>query len=185
MTDSEDHPSKEPKDSSALPEEYSEALTRLRNSLVHQTSFAASESFIKALSGIRESNESRQRAFQKALESFQPSYAPFRLRAEISALEEKAHKQADEISKHTADKKKAAQEIDKLRGIIEELNNKQGIQHLLSSVSSDVHEKIESDEEFRLQFTRETLENQASLRENGPVITGQDWIDGRQAARLL
>ena len=32
---------------------------------------------------------------------------------------------------------------------------------------------------------KETLENQASLRENGPVITGQDWIDGRQAARLL
>jgi hypothetical protein len=32
---------------------------------------------------------------------------------------------------------------------------------------------------------RETLENQASLRENGPVITGQDWIDGRQAAQLL
>ena len=32
---------------------------------------------------------------------------------------------------------------------------------------------------------RETLENQASFRENGPVIAGQDWIDGRQAARLL
>ena len=25
---------------------------------------------------------------------------------------------------------------------------------------------------------RETLENQVSLRENGPVIAGQDWIDG-------
>jgi hypothetical protein len=33
--------------------------------------------------------------------------------------------------------------------------------------------------------SRETLENQASFRENGPVIAGQDWIDGRQAARLL
>jgi hypothetical protein len=32
---------------------------------------------------------------------------------------------------------------------------------------------------------RETLENPARLRENGAVITGQDWVDGRQAARLL
>jgi hypothetical protein len=32
---------------------------------------------------------------------------------------------------------------------------------------------------------RETLENPARLRENGAVIAGQDWVDGRQAARLL
>ena len=31
---------------------------------------------------------------------------------------------------------------------------------------------------------RETLENPASLRENGAVIAGQDWGDGRQAARF-
>jgi hypothetical protein len=33
--------------------------------------------------------------------------------------------------------------------------------------------------------TKETLENPARLRENGAVITGQDWVDGWQAARLL
>ena len=32
---------------------------------------------------------------------------------------------------------------------------------------------------------RETLENQRFLRDNGPVIAGQDWGDGRQAARFL
>jgi class 3 adenylate cyclase len=153
MAHPEDHPSEEPEASPTLPEEYSKALRRLSNSLVHQRSFAASEDFIRALSGIRDSAESQQRAFQKAIESLQPSYAPFRLRTEISALENKAHRQAEEISKHTADKKKAAQEIDKLRGIIDELNSKQGIQHLLSSVAIDAHEKIESDADFRLQFT--------------------------------
>lgn len=35
------------------------------------------------------------------------------------------------------------------------------------------------------EHTRETLENQAGSRENGGVIAGQDWINGRQAARLL
>ena len=29
---------------------------------------------------------------------------------------------------------------------------------------------------------RETLENQANLRENRALIADQDWIDGRQAA---
>ncbi len=32
---------------------------------------------------------------------------------------------------------------------------------------------------------RETLENQAHLRDNGPVMAGQGWVDGRQATRLL
>ena len=32
---------------------------------------------------------------------------------------------------------------------------------------------------------RETLENPARLRKNEPVIASQDWVDGRQAARLL
>jgi hypothetical protein len=32
---------------------------------------------------------------------------------------------------------------------------------------------------------RETLENQRHSRDNGPVIAGQDWVDGRQTARLL
>ena len=32
--------------------------------------------------------------------------------------------------------------------------------------------------------TRETLENPAHLRDNSPVITGMDWVDGRQAAWL-
>jgi hypothetical protein len=31
-------------------------------------------------------------------------------------------------------------------------------------------------------ITRENLENQPSSRENRPLIAGQDWIDGRQAA---
>ena len=32
---------------------------------------------------------------------------------------------------------------------------------------------------------RETLENQRHSRDNGPVIAGQDWVDGRQAARTV
>ena len=32
---------------------------------------------------------------------------------------------------------------------------------------------------------KETLENQRHSRDNGPVIAGQDWVDGRQTARLL
>jgi len=32
---------------------------------------------------------------------------------------------------------------------------------------------------------RETLENQGHSRDNVPVIAGQDWVDGRQTARLL
>jgi len=31
----------------------------------------------------------------------------------------------------------------------------------------------------------ETLENPNHSRDNGPVVTGQDWADGRQAAWLL
>ncbi len=37
---------------------------------------------------------------------------------------------------------------------------------------------------LKLKSPRETLENPASLRENGVVIAGQDWVDGRQAARI-
>ena len=33
-------------------------------------------------------------------------------------------------------------------------------------------------------FLRETLENPARLRENEPVIAGQDWINGWKAARF-
>jgi hypothetical protein len=33
--------------------------------------------------------------------------------------------------------------------------------------------------------TRETLANRTNPRENGPVIAGLDWSDGRQAARFL
>jgi len=33
-------------------------------------------------------------------------------------------------------------------------------------------------------FAKEYLENPAHLRENEPVIAGQDWVDGRQAAWL-
>ena len=36
-----------------------------------------------------------------------------------------------------------------------------------------------------LQTTRETLENQRLLRDNGSVIAGQNWVDGRQATGLL
>jgi len=36
-----------------------------------------------------------------------------------------------------------------------------------------------------LRRARETLENQRLSRDNGPVIAGQDWGDGRQAARFL
>jgi hypothetical protein len=32
---------------------------------------------------------------------------------------------------------------------------------------------------------RETLENPGHLRDNGVVVAGQDWGDGRQAARFL
>ena len=32
---------------------------------------------------------------------------------------------------------------------------------------------------------KETLGNPSDPRDNSSVITGQDWIDGRQAARLL
>ena len=32
---------------------------------------------------------------------------------------------------------------------------------------------------------RETLENPGHSRDNGPVIAGQDWVDGRQTTRLL
>lgn len=45
-----------------------------------------------------------------------------------------------------------------------------------------------SSERIRLLIswcTKETLENEASPSENGVVITGQDWIDGRKAAWLL
>jgi len=34
-------------------------------------------------------------------------------------------------------------------------------------------------------MAKETLENSVRLRVNGVVIAGQDWGDGRQAARFL
>lgn len=34
------------------------------------------------------------------------------------------------------------------------------------------------------QGFEEILENPAGLRENGAVIAGHDWVDGRQAARF-
>jgi class 3 adenylate cyclase len=166
MADSEKQPSEEQKDSSAFTEEYSETLTHFLHSLIHQNhfttnqrnTFTTNQNFKDILYGS-EYSEIRQRAIEVYLDSYQTSCATFRLRAEISALEKKAHKQADEITKHTADKKRTIQEIDKLRGIIDELNNKQGLQHLLNSVSSDVHEKIETDEKFRLQFTSDAEVN--------------------------
>ena len=36
-----------------------------------------------------------------------------------------------------------------------------------------------------LATSKETLENQGHLRDNGSVIASQDWGDGRQAAWLL
>jgi hypothetical protein len=38
---------------------------------------------------------------------------------------------------------------------------------------------------FNSLGTRETLANRTNPRENGPVIAGLDWSDGRQAARFL
>ena len=35
------------------------------------------------------------------------------------------------------------------------------------------------------QSARETLENQARLRDNHDVIASQDWVDGRQTAGFL
>ena len=35
-----------------------------------------------------------------------------------------------------------------------------------------------------LRLARETLENPARLRENEPVIAGQDWINGWKIARF-
>ena len=35
-----------------------------------------------------------------------------------------------------------------------------------------------------LDGARETLENPLDLRDNSSVIAGQDWVNGRQAARL-
>lgn len=152
----------DPEGGQPISEEYSEAIRKLRESLhsIHSSvPMTASERLRKALEEARASSESRETALQKALSSIQVSQAPLRLRSEIASLEERARKQADEISKHTADNKKAAREIDKLRGIIEELSSKQGIQHLLSSVSEDAHEKIESDEDFRNQFSSDSEVN--------------------------
>ena len=134
-------------------EEISEAVRRLQESIVHISPLSITQKAKRALEELRETSESRQTHLQRALESIQTNRAPLRLRAEIAELEDKARKQADEISKHTADNKKVAKEVDKLRGIIEELNKKQGIQHLLSSVSDTAHAKIESDEEFRKKFS--------------------------------
>ena len=36
-----------------------------------------------------------------------------------------------------------------------------------------------------LERLKETLENRGRLRDNNPVIAGQDWVDGRQAAFRL
>ncbi|MCT0216074.1 hypothetical protein KQ298_07025 [Synechococcus sp. CS-1330] len=38
---------------------------------------------------------------------------------------------------------------------------------------------------IEVKASRETLENRGRLRDNNPVIAGQDWVDGRQAAWLL
>ena len=159
MPDPADHPIEELMGSSASRESVLERLKRLRESLVLERSSSSSEGINKALEAIQESNEKREKVLQQALGSFETSRAPLRLRAEISVLETKAREQAEEISKHTDDKKKAAEEIDKLRGIIDELHSKQGLQHLLRCVSSNAHEKIESDEEFRSQFTSEAEVN--------------------------
>ena len=78
------------------------------------------------------------------------------IRNEISELEKKARIQAQEIEKHTLDKVKAAEEVDKLRKIVDELNQKQNIQHLLNSVSEIFHVKIQVDAVFRSQFSSDS-----------------------------
>lgn len=90
MLDPEDHPSEEPMDSSAFPEAYSEALKQLRNSLVHQSFLPRAKSLKEHLKEFMNPMSHAKKTLQKALESFQAPYALFRLRAEISALEEKA-----------------------------------------------------------------------------------------------
>ena len=137
-------------------EAYLEAVKRLQTSMALGKSSLASEQWKKAFESVRASTEIREHNLLKAVKSLQISHAPLRLRGEISALEDKARKQAEELAKHSADKKKSAKEIDKLRGIIDELNSKQSIQHLLSSVTEEAHQRIEGDEGFRERFSSES-----------------------------
>lgn len=137
----------------SLPDDYLKSVKMLQDSLSLKEAASVSENFRRAMEANKAAMGINPSALTKALESLQASKAPLRLRAEISNLEAKARKQADEISKHTLDKKKAAKEVDKLRGIVDELNSKQSIQHLLSSVSVEAHESIEGDEQFRRMFS--------------------------------
>lgn len=158
MPEDDQKPSKTPLDAVST-KSLEEAVRKLQESMAFRSPAVSSGALQKAMEQLKSSSELRASSLSKALESLQATHAPLRLRGEISALEEQAQKQALEISKHTADKKKAAQEIDKLRGIVDELNKKQGIQHLLDSVAECAHDKIESDEEFRNQFYSESEVN--------------------------
>jgi class 3 adenylate cyclase len=131
---------------------FTEAMKKLRNSIAHSADMKLSDELRRALislDGKALNDQSRFESAMRARESPKIFY-------EIKNLEEQARKQAQEIEKHAADKTKAAREIDKLRGIIEELNQKKNIQHLLNSVSEDAHQSIEENLAFRELFTSES-----------------------------
>jgi len=50
----------------------------------------------------------------------------------------------------------------------------------LDAEEAQLHSNVENGCTFR--SAKETLENPGHPRDNSPVITGMDWVDGRQAA---
>lgn len=79
------------------------------------------------------------------------------LEKEIDSLREQARSQGEEIRRRTANNEKDSKEIENLRKIVEEMQRKQDIQHLLNSVSAEAGPKIESDDEFRRKFTSDSF----------------------------
>ncbi|MCB0320041.1 MAG: hypothetical protein KDD60_03890 [Bdellovibrionales bacterium] len=138
-------------------ENYQKALENLKRSLFLAHTPSKSSSIWKTLSNYYTSEKPDDSPITPlTISLISNSEAPLRLRNEISKLEEKAQKQAEEISKHATDAKKATKEVEKLQSIIDELSKKQGIQYLLDSVSGKAHKRIEADEEFRERFFDES-----------------------------
>ncbi|KKO44825.1 hypothetical protein WG68_13380 [Arsukibacterium ikkense] len=74
------------------------------------------------------------------------------IKNQISKLEQRAEKLSRELSEALEEQKAADTQRDELKGIIEEINAKQKLEHLFRCLSPEAHGVIESDANFRANF---------------------------------
>lgn len=136
----------------AIPvDEYSKSINALRNTW----SKSSTSNLAKIYKDISINTPNLNEDFLEAFKKTQESYQRIKISGEISNLEAELQNKIEKLHDDLSNNLKNAEDVNNLRDTIEKLTHKRAIQHLLDSVSSKAHAKLEGDEDFRRKFSSE------------------------------